>query len=165
LPYTDVKDAPTLCGLLAVAGCNSDAPEFSEVDVNGFLVSTNQSSMPSTKQTGDAAEEAALYFLQQQGLRLLQRNYRTPGRGGGEIDLILQESDSTLVFVEVRKRTQQQFGGALGSVSRTKQRRIIFAARYFLWRWRQLPPTRFDVVAWEAEGLIWQKAAFDADTW
>jgi putative endonuclease len=67
--------------------------------------------------------------------------------------------------VEVRKRTQQRFGGALGSVSRAKQRRIIFAARYFLWRWQKLPPTRFDIVAWESEGLIWQKAAFDADAW
>ena len=118
-----------------------------------------------TKQSGDAAEDAALRFLQEQGLRLLQRNYRTPGRGGGEIDLILQESDSTLVFVEVRKRSQRQFGGALGSVSRIKQRRIVFAARYFLWRWQQLPPTRFDVIAWEPDGLIWQKAAFEAGTW
>ena len=118
-----------------------------------------------TKQSGDAAEDAALRFLQHQGLRLLQRNYRTPGRGGGEIDLILQESDSTLVFVEVRKRSQRQFGGVLGSVSRIKQRRIVFAARYFLWRWRQLPPTRFDVVAWEADKLVWQKAAFDAEAW
>ncbi len=118
-----------------------------------------------TKQSGDAAEDAALRFLQEQGLRLLQRNYRTPGRGGGEIDLILQESDSTLVFVEVRKRSQRQFGGALGSVSRTKQRRIVFAARYFLWRWPQLPSTRFDVIAWEPDGLIWQKAAFEAGAW
>lgn len=118
-----------------------------------------------TKQSGDAAEDAALHFLQHQGLRLLQRNYRTPGRGGGEIDLILQESDSTLVFVEVRKRSQRQFGGALGSVSRAKQRRIVFAARYFLWRWQKLPPTRFDVIAWEPDGLIWQKAAFEAGTW
>ena len=124
--------------------------------------SPQQSPKLSTKQMGDAAEEAALLYLQQQGLRLLQRNYRTPGRGGGEIDLILQESDSTLVFVEVRKRAQRQFGGALSSVSRAKQRRIIFAARYFLWRWQPLPPSRFDVVAWEADGLIWQKAAFDA---
>ena len=135
----------------------------------GFLGPTNQSSMQTrfkqtTKQSGDAAEDAALRFLQEQGLRLLQRNYRTPGRGGGEIDLILQESDSTLVFVEVRKRSQRQFGGALGSVSRSKQRRIVFAARYFLWRWQQLPPTRFDVIAWEPDGLIWQKAAFDAGT-
>jgi putative endonuclease len=129
----------------------------------GEKQSTQQSTKQSTKQMGDAAEDAALHFLQQQGLRLLQRNYRTPGRGGGEIDLILQETDSTLVFVEVRKRSLRQFGGALASVSRAKQRRIVFAARYFLWRWPQLPPTRFDVVAWEADGLVWQKAAFDAD--
>ena len=121
--------------------------------------------MQTTKQAGDKAEDDALYFLQQQGLRLLNRNYRTPGRGGGEIDLILQESDGTVVFVEVRKRTLSRFGGALGSVSRTKQRRIIFAARYFLWRYRTLPPTRFDVLAWESHGLNWQKAAFDADAW
>ena len=132
-----------------------------------FLGPTNQSSMQTSrvqtsKQSGDAAEDAALHFLQLQGLRLLQRNYRTPGRGGGEIDLILQETDGTLVFVEVRKRAQRQFGGALASVSRTKQRRIIFAARYYLWRFQRLPPARFDVVAWEPEGLIWQRAAFDA---
>ena len=115
-----------------------------------------------SKQTGDAAEDAALFFLQQQGLRLLQRNYRTPGRGGGEIDLILQESDSTVVFVEVRKRSLRQFGGALGSVSAVKQRRLVFAARFFLMRWQPLPPARFDVIAWEPEGMIWVKAAFDA---
>ena len=118
-----------------------------------------------TKQAGDAAEEAALLLLQQHGLRLIQRNYRTPGRGGGEIDLILQETDGTVVFVEVRQRAQRQFGGALSSVGLQKQRRIIFAARYFLWRWQRLPPTRFDVVAWEADGCVWQKAAFEADAW
>ncbi len=120
------------------------------------------SRVQTSKQSGDAAEDAALHFLQQQGLRLLQRNYRTPGQGGGEIDLILQETDGTLVFVEVRKRAQRQFGGALASVSRTKQRRIIFAARYYLCRFQRLPPARFDVVACEPEGLVWQRAAFDA---
>ena len=117
-----------------------------------------------TKQSGDAAEDAALHFLQHQGLRLLQRNYRTPGRGGGEIDLILQETDSTVVFVEVRKRSWDRFGGALASVTALKQRRIIFAARYFLWRWPQQPPCRFDVLAWEPQGMVWRKAAFDAGT-
>ena len=129
-----------------------------------FLNPTNQrkpSAHQSPKEAGDAAEIAALHFLQAQGLRLLQRNYRTPGRGGGEIDLILQESDSTVVFVEVRKRALSRFGGALGSVNTIKQRRIIFAARYFLLRWQQLPPARFDVIAWEPQGMIWVKAAFD----
>ena len=61
-------------------------------------------SAPTTKQAGDAGEDAALAFLQDQGLRLLVRNYRTPGRGGGEIDLIMRAPDTTLVFVEVRRR-------------------------------------------------------------
>ena len=55
-----------------------------------------------TKQKGDAAEDRALQHLQTQGLQLVQRNYRTPGRGGGEIDLIVRDADGTLVFVEVR---------------------------------------------------------------
>ncbi len=56
----------------------------------------------SSKQSGDAFEDRALRHLQQAGLRLVTRNYRTPGRGGGEIDLIMREPDGTLVFVEVR---------------------------------------------------------------
>jgi len=115
-----------------------------------------------SKQSGDAAEDAALIFLQQQGLRLLQRNYRTPGRGGGEIDLILQESDSTVVFVEVRKRSRSDFGGAAATIGPVKQRRIVFAARHYLLSWRQLPPARFDVVTLEGKGPQWLQAAFDA---
>ena len=51
-----------------------------------------------TKQAGDAAEDLALGYLREQGLRLHARNYRTPGRGGGEIDLILWAPDGTLVL-------------------------------------------------------------------
>jgi len=115
-----------------------------------------------TKSQGDVAEEAALAYLQDQGLRLLQRNYRTPGRGGGEIDLIMQLPDTTVVFVEVRKRATRSFGGAAASVGSVKQRRIIFAARQYLMRWRRLPPARFDVVLVEADGIEWLQAAFDA---
>jgi len=114
-----------------------------------------------SKSRGDAAEEAALAYLQDKGLRLLQRNYRTPGRGGGEIDLIMQLPDTTVVFVEVRQRATRGFGGAAASVGTVKQGRIVFAARHYLMRWRQLPPARFDVVVVEAEGLQWLQAAFD----
>ena len=118
--------------------------------------------VPSTKQAGDAAEEQALRHLERAGLRLLERNYRTPGRGGGEVDLIMTAPDGTLVFVEVRRRTSAGHGGAAASVSTTKQRRIIFAARHYLLRLRAPPPCRFDVVALEPDGLLWLKAAFDA---
>lgn len=116
-----------------------------------------------TKQRGDRAEDDALALLQQAGLRLLERNYRTPGRGGGEIDLIMREPDGTLVFVEVRRRKDARHGGALASVTSVKQRRLVFAARHYLLRWPTLPPCRFDVVALESDETRWCKGAFDAN--
>ena len=115
-----------------------------------------------TKQAGDAAEDRALAHLEAAGLRLVARNYRTPGRGGGEIDLVMRDRDGTLVFVEVRRRASAAFGGAAGSVGGTKQRRIVFAARHFLTRLTQQPPCRFDVVGVQAGEIEWFKAAFDA---
>ena len=116
-----------------------------------------------SKQAGDAAEAAALRHLQQAGLRLLERNYRTPGRGGGEIDLIMRTPDGTTVFVEVRQRSNASHGGAAASISATKRRRIVFAARHYLMRLREPPPCRFDVVLLECDHLEWLPAAFEAD--
>mgnify|MGYP000175625929 CR=1 FL=1 len=116
----------------------------------------------STKAAGDAAEARALAHLQQAGLRLVQRNYRTPGRGGGEVDLVMREPDGTLVFVEVRQRAGNRFGGAAASIGATKRRRIVFAARCFLARMPAPPPCRFDVVALEGPRCEWIRAAFDA---
>lgn len=116
----------------------------------------------STKQVGDAAEEQALGFLQAKGLQFVARNYRTPGRGGGEIDLILRDRDGTLVFVEVRKRSRSDHGGAAASVGHVKQRRIVFAARHYLLSLRTMPPCRFDVVVIDGDAVEWLRAAFDA---
>jgi putative endonuclease len=127
-----------------------------------FLQQGKAGTPATTKARGDAGEDEALAYLQDQGLRLLQRNYRTPGRGGGEIDLIMQAADGTVVFVEVRKRSRSDFGGAAASIGPTKQRRIVLAARHYLMRWRRMPPTRFDVVLLDGEGPVWLQAAFDA---
>lgn len=115
-----------------------------------------------TKEVGDAAEDRALAHLLGNGLKLLARNYRTPGRGGGEIDLVMREAGGTVVFVEVRKRASAAFGGAAASVSYFKQRRIVFAARHYLMRLAQQPPCRFDVVGVEGSRIEWLRAAFDA---
>ena len=115
-----------------------------------------------TKRVGDAAEEEALQYLQDRGLQLVQRNYRTPGRGGGEIDIIMLARDGTCVFVEVRARSTSAHGGAGASVGPTKQRRIVFAARHYLMALRTVPPCRFDVVLVELTGIQWLQAAFDA---
>lgn len=119
-----------------------------------------------TKRRGDAAEALALAHLQARGLRLLTANFRTPGRGGGEIDLVMRTPDGTVVFVEVRQRSSAKFGGAGASISAVKQRRIIFAARHYLMRLATTPPCRFDVVlvqgAAGTEELEWLQGAFDA---
>jgi putative endonuclease len=123
---------------------------------------SNSKQARTTKRIGDAAEDEALHYLQAQGLQLVQRNYRTPGRGGGEIDLIMRAPDGTCVFVEVRARSTSQHGGAAASVGFVKQRRIIFAARHYLMQLRTLPPCRFDVVTLEQGGVQWLPGAFDA---
>ncbi|MES2414145.1 MAG: YraN family protein [Pseudomonadota bacterium] len=115
-----------------------------------------------TKRLGDEAEAAALAHLQKAGLKLVERNYRTPGRGGGEIDLVMREPDGTLVFVEVRRRSGQSHGGAAASIGTIKQQRIIFAARSYLTRLGSPPPCRFDVVLVEGKAIEWLRAAFDA---
>lgn len=100
-------------------------------------------------------------YLTDRGLRLLQRNYRTPGRGGGEIDLVMRDTDGTLVFVEVRRRASDSHGGAGASITGLKQRRIVFAARHYLMRLPVQPACRFDVVLVH-KPMQWFKAAFDA---
>lgn len=117
------------------------------------------------KEQGDEAEARALVYLQRQGLRLVERNYRValgPRVRAGEVDLILRDRDGTLVFVEVRQRAGGSHGGAAASVTATKQRRIVLAARHYLLRQATLPPCRFDVVAIDGEQMQWLRAAFDA---
>ena len=120
----------------------------------------------SSTQMGQLAETQALVHLQAQGLKLLERNYRTPGRGGGEIDLIMRDCDGSLVFVEVRSRNTERFGGAAASIGHSKQQRIILAARHYLMKFSAPPPCRFDVVLVESgkstQPVEWLKAAFDA---
>jgi putative endonuclease len=115
-----------------------------------------------TKQVGDSAEDLALAHLQQAGLRLVVRNYRMPGRGGCEIDLIMAAPDGTCVFVEVRQRKISSHGGAAASISAVKQRHIVLAAQHYLAHQRHVPPCRFDVVAVDAGAINWLVAAFDA---
>lgn len=110
---------------------------------------------------GALAEREAARYLQQQGLHLLAQNYRCRA---GEIDLIMQHGD-TLVFVEVRLRSNPNFGGAAGSIDKHKQQRIIRTAQHYLSSLPRLPPCRFDVVLMqdlESNSAQWLKNAFSA---
>ena len=110
--------------------------------------------------SGQMAEDRALAYLQQRGLKLIERNFRCKG---GEIDLILAEPASNLlVFVEVRQRSSQRYGGAAASVTRGKQAKLIIAAQVFLQRYADLPACRFDVIAIEDDAIEWIRQAFEA---
>ena len=128
----------------------------------GFLGGRRDGATETTRVRGQQAEDAALAYLREAGLAVVERNYRTPGRGGGEIDLIMRERDGTLVFVEVRARAATTHGGAAASVGGVKQRRIVLAARHYLMRHKSPPACRFDVVAIDGDHIEWLKAAFDA---
>jgi putative endonuclease len=118
-----------------------------------------------TKSRGDEAEGRALAYLQAQGLELVERNYRVargPSARGAEVDLIMRDDrDGTLVFVEVRLRSDADHGGAAASIGRGKQQRCIRGARHYLMQVNPWPPCRFDVVAIDGDALEWIVAAFD----
>jgi putative endonuclease len=119
---------------------------------------------PTTKARGDAGEQAARRYLERQGLVILAENWRVargPHARGGEIDLIARDPDGTLVFVEVRQRSGTGHGGAAATVTRSKQRRIVFAAQSYLQGLPRLPPCRFDVVAIDGDAIEWLRGAFD----
>ena len=95
-------------------------------------------------ETGKLVEDYASNYLNQRGLRQIERNYRCRG---GEIDLIMRDG-KTLVFVEVRYRKHHSFGGAAASVDWRKQQRLVLAAQHYLQRQSVNDlPCRFDVVA------------------
>lgn len=97
--------------------------------------------------SGEDYERRAARLLVAGGLRVVTRNFRART---GEVDIIALDGN-TLVFVEVRARSNPAFTSAAGSVDRRKQRRLYNTAQRFLQRhpqWRDLP-CRFDVVAFE----------------
>lgn len=114
---------------------------------------------PDKQGIGSQAEEDALQFLLRNGLDFLDRNYRCRF---GEIDLIMQDGDE-LVFVEVRKRKNMDFGGAAQSVSYAKQSRLIKTAKHFLMKFRRVPACRFDVIAMEGDKCQWLKNVIEAE--
>lgn len=112
------------------------------------------------RRLGQSAEDRANAHLQAQGLRLVARNYRVRG---GEIDLIMRAADATLVFVEVRARSDRSRGGAAASIDARKQARLVLAARHYLSRLAVEPGCRFDVVAVDGGELEWLQGAFAID--
>ena len=70
---------------------------------------------------GTRGENLACRFLKKNRYKILYRNFK--GRTGGEIDVVCRDRD-TLVFVEVKTRTREDFGRPLDAVDRDKRKRI-----------------------------------------
>jgi putative endonuclease len=110
----------------------------------------------SRNERGQRAEDLAADFLRRQGLAVEARNVRNRY---GEIDIVAREGD-TLVFVEVRLRGSAAFGGAAGSITAAKQKRLLTAANLYLSGFSRQPPCRFDAVLLDTldiERITWQR--------
>ena len=110
---------------------------------------------------GATGERIALAFLKKAGMSVVTTNYRSRF---GEIDIICRNK-TDLIFVEVRLRSNQNFGSAAETVNIHKQRKIIKTAQAFLLNYPTLNTLfmRFDVIGINAESNIeWIKGAFEA---
>jgi putative endonuclease len=95
-------------------------------------------------QLGARGEKMACAFLRRRDYKILYRNFRA--RRGGEVDIVCRDGD-TLVFVEVKTRTREDFGRPVEAVNAAKRKLISRGAL----AWLQLLdnpdiPVRFDVV-------------------
>jgi putative endonuclease len=108
-------------------------------------------------QQGACAEGDATQLLLDAGYRIVERNYRCKA---GELDIVARDGD-VLAFIEVRSRSDDDHGSAFEMIGRTKQRRVIRVARYYL---EAVAPDfkecRFDIVAITAGEPILIKDAF-----
>ena len=95
--------------------------------------------------SGADAEQLAQNYLQQQGLKLVAKNFRTPR---GEIDLVMRDN-AYLVFVEVRFRQRSDFGSAEESITQQKCQRLTAAALAYMQSQKLTDKlnARFDAVA------------------
>lgn len=110
------------------------------------------------RKTGAEKEEQAAVYLTEQGIRIVERNYRNRQ---GEIDIIGYD-DKYLVFVEVKYRNTFDKGSALSAVTVHKQMQICKVADYYRYQHRlgENTPVRYDVVAIQGEEITWIKNAF-----
>ena len=90
-------------------------------DLSNRWRSRFSSSRPQHLRLGTRGEKLASQFLKRSGYKILYRNFR--GRTGGEIDLVCRDGD-TLVFVEVKTRTSEDFGRPFEAIDRDKRKRI-----------------------------------------
>lgn len=110
------------------------------------------------RKTGEEWEKAAADYLERQGMKIVERNFRSRQ---GEIDIIGRHR-GYLVFVEVKYRGTDEKGHAADAVTYDKQRRICGVADYYRYihGLGDNVAVRYDVVAVQGGGLEWIQNAF-----
>ena len=89
-------------------------------------------------------EKRAQKFLKKQGCTTLAKNYLCKT---GELDLVMAETDGTIIFVEVKTRSTEDFAEPEDAITTSKKQRMSRAAQYFLNSYNiENQPCRFDVV-------------------
>ena len=82
--------------------------------------------------SGQTGEDLACRYYQSLGYQLLDRNYIAPfGKQTGELDLVFQK-DREIVFVEVKARSNDKFGGPFEAVNWSKQRKLVNIAKMYM---------------------------------
>ena len=112
------------------------------------------------KNLGGVAEEAATLFLEEKGVRILERNFRSYH---GEIDIIALEQQTILV-VEVKMRSYRDCGTAAEAVDFRKQKKICYTFNYYRMQKKLTENTavRFDVIEVDKKFQChWIKNAFE----
>ncbi|MEW6520903.1 MAG: YraN family protein [Thermodesulfobacteriota bacterium] len=93
---------------------------------------------------GKEGEEIARRYLEKRGYTIVTANYRTRH---GEIDLIARDG-ATLVFIEVKTRTQEKFGSPFAALTARKCTNMArVALHYLITHGGTAQPARFDVVS------------------
>lgn len=105
---------------------------------------------------GRKGESLACRYAKRRGLRILERNYCTPF---GEADIVALDRD-VYVFIEVKTRITDTYGGGAEAVTRAKQQKYRRIAQYFCSCRGEEVPVRFDVIAVDGDGAEYFKNAF-----
>ena len=95
------------------------------------------------KPLGSEGESLAVQFLKKRGYGIIAHNYRTPL---GEIDIIARDGE-TIVFIEVKTRSNDAFAAPYEAVNSAKRQKLRHVATLYLKRQKTEVPARFDVIS------------------
>ncbi len=110
------------------------------------------------RRQGNKAEDQAATYLKEKGYKIIARNFACKM---GEIDIIAQDKQNTIVFVEVKQRKTNLFGGGLAAVNKAKQRRITLTAAAYIQKTKiNYTALRFDIITITAEVVQHYENAF-----